>query len=142
MSPFLPLATVIGCGVVYHVAQKASGAVSPWPVLTIAYGAAFAVALFMLGLGWWGRGDAVRWPAARDCVASLALGLAAFGIEAGFFFVYRSGWPLSSAQVITNLSVTAVLAVTGIMVFGEHLTGARAVGLALAAGGATLIARG
>ncbi|WP_394846258.1 EamA family transporter [Pendulispora brunnea] len=138
MSAFFPLAIVVVAGVVYHVAQKASGAVSPWPMLAIAYGAAFAVAIVML----FARGGDARLPAARDCMAGLALGLAAFGIEAGFFFVYRSGWPLASAQVIANLSVTAILAITGIMVFGEHLTAGRAAGLALAAGGATLIARG
>lgn len=133
----LLLALLIASGVVYHLAQRASGAVSPWPMLAVAYGAAFALAsLLAVTTG-------PRWqPGRAELVAGLAVGLAAFGIEAGFFFIYRSGWSLSSASVIANVSVSAILAIVGIAVFGEHLSAARATGLALAAVAAFLIARG
>lgn len=139
MPAMLPLAIVIASGIVYHLAQKASGALTPWPTLAIAYGAAFALTL---GLALTGR-DAARWQLGRgEYTAGLVLGLAVLGIEGGFFFIYRAGWPLASASVIANISVTAILAVVGIIGFGEHLTAVRAAGLALAAAGAALIARG
>jgi uncharacterized membrane protein len=70
------------------------------------------------------------------------VGLACFGIEAGFFFVYRSGWPLSSASVVTSLCITLVLALLGVFGFGEHLSTVRAAGFVLAACGVVLLARG
>lgn len=132
------LATIIVAGVVYHLAQKASGTASPWLMLAIAYAAGLALALVLAAT----QGSSVRWqPAAREWIAGLLLGLAAFGIEAGFFYVYRSGWPLASASVITNISVTSVLALVGIFVFKEQLSATRAWGLLFFAVGATLLAR-
>ena len=137
MSTALPLVTVIVAGIVYHLVQKGAGGSSPWPLLTVAYGAAFALSL-ALALAAGGRAQ----PRPGVWIAGLLLGLAAFGIEAGFFFIYRSGWPLASASVIAGSTVTAILALIGIAVFGDHLTAARASGIALAALAATLIARG
>lgn len=135
----LPLAVVIVSGIVYHVAQKGAGAASPWPMLAIAYGAGFALAL-ALALA---SPHPARWlPVRAEWTAGLLIGLAAFGIEAGFFFIYRSGWPLASASLVANISVNAVLAVVGIIVFGEHLTALRASGLLLAAAGMALLVRG
>jgi drug/metabolite transporter (DMT)-like permease len=139
MSALFLLAVVIVSGIVYHLAQKASGSANPWPMLAVAYGAAFALTIVLTLTR---KGDAGWQPNRLECIAGLAIGLAAFGIEAGFFFIYRAGWPLASASVISNLVVTAVLALAGIGIFGERLSLARAAGLALAAGGATLIARG
>jgi drug/metabolite transporter (DMT)-like permease len=134
----LPLAIVIVSGVVYHLAQKAAGGARPWPMLTVAYGAAFAVTA-VLSLA---SCEPLRWPTARVRGAGLLVGLAAFGIEAGFFYIYRARWPLASASVIANVTVTGILALIGIIVFREHLSLARAAGLALATAGAALIAKG
>ena len=51
-------------------------------------------------------------------------------------------WSGASNNVIANVTVTAILAVIGIVVLGEHLTPARGLGLALALAGAALVARG
>src|SRR5262249_61387036 len=120
----------------HPVAQTAWGAAGPWPMLAVACGSAFALTLVLASR------DAAPWPAGRERAAGLLLGLAAFGIEAGFFFIYRSGWPLASASVIASAAVTATLVVVGILAFGEPLTGSRAAGLALAVVGSALIARG
>jgi drug/metabolite transporter (DMT)-like permease len=134
----LPLAIVIVSGIVYHLAQKASVPTRPWPMLMVAYGAAFAVAVVLTLSG----SAAPGWGGGRTRTVGVLVGLAAFGIEAGFFYIYRAGWPLASASVIANVSVTAILALVGIVVYREPLTVARAAGLTLAAAGAALIARG
>lgn len=139
MSGSFPIAVVVVSGIVYHVAQKASGAARPWPMLMVAYGAALAVTLLISLAG----GNGGGWqPGRREVAWGLLVGLAAFGIEAGFFFIYRAGWPLASASVIASISVAAILALAGIVLFGEPLSMTRAAGLAFAAAGVALIARG
>jgi drug/metabolite transporter (DMT)-like permease len=137
MSGAFPLVVVIVSAVAYHLAQRAAGhaAASPWPMLAVAYGLAFLVAATLAVLSPHSADRGAR-------TAGLWVGLAMLGIEAGFFFVYKAGWPLATASVIGNVSVTLILATIGIVMFGDHLSAARAGGIALAVAGAVLIARG
>jgi drug/metabolite transporter (DMT)-like permease len=137
MSGAFPLVVVIVSAVAYHLAQRAAGhaAASPWPMLAVAYGLAFLVAATLAILSPHSADRGAR-------TAGLWIGLAMLGIEAGFFFVYKAGWPLATASVIGNVSVTLILATIGIVMFGDHLSAARAGGIALAVAGAVLIARG
>jgi hypothetical protein len=56
--------------------------------------------------------------------------------------VPASGWQLSSAPVVASLCVTLILALLGVLRFGENLRAPRAAGLGLAAIGLVLIAGG
>jgi drug/metabolite transporter (DMT)-like permease len=139
MQSALALTTIVVSGVAYHLAQRASAAASPWPMLSVAYAAALALTLGFAGV----TGASSAWrPGRVDCLAGALLGLSAFGIEAGFFYVYRAGWPLASASVIASIVSTAILALVGAAVLGEHLSAARVTGLLLAGLAALLIARG
>ncbi len=141
MPAVLPVLIVIASAVVYHLAQKSLGGstASPWPVLMLAYGVAFAITL-VLALA---TGDgAPRLPGRPERAAALLIAIGAVGIEAGFVFAYRAGWPLASASVVGNVTVTVILATIGILAFGEHVSLARGAGLALAAAGACLVVRG
>src|SRR5262249_46054823 len=84
MAAVLPILVVVVPGTLHHLAQKTAGAATPWPMLAVAYGAALGLTL----LGALVTG-APR-PGRADGVTGLLVGLAAFGIEAGFFFVYRA----------------------------------------------------
>ena len=141
MSAPLAIATVILSGVVYHLAQKTSGGAQPWTMLSVAYGAAFFVSLVLVALSGQQPGAALR-DALAQGVTGVLVGLTAFGVEAGFFYVYRSGWPLATTYLVSSLSIAVLLASLGVLVFGEHLTPWRAAGLALALGGVVLMARG
>lgn len=139
MGNALALATVVVSGVVYHLAQKSAPAAMPWRMLAVAYGAAFVLTA---GLAL-ASGTPSHWqPGRREWTLGLLIGLAVLGIEAGFFFVYRAGWALTSASIVANLSVAALLALIGMTVFGEPLSASRALGLVLAACAVVLIGRG
>jgi len=139
MSPALvPLLLTIAGGAVYHLSQKAVGGARPWSVLAVAYGVAFVASSLL----WWlmpGRGQAIR-PAELGLAA--LIGLAALAIEAGFFLSYRSGWPVGTTALLSNVAVTVVLAAVGVAAYGEALSPTRAVGALLAVLGAWLLARG
>jgi len=135
-----PVVLVIVSAVVYHLAQKSLGTTSsPWPVLALAYAVALVLTL-VLALA--NGDDLLRLPARPEGTAALFIGLGALGVEAGFFFAYRAGWPLASASVIGNTIVTVILAAVGILVLGEHLGPTRGVGLGLAVTAAVLLALG
>lgn len=133
-----PVVLVIVSAVVYHLAQKSLGPTSsPWPVLALAYAVALALTL-VLALA--NGDDLLRLPARADGAAAVLIGLGALGVEAGFFFAYRAGWPLASASVTANTIVTVILATIGALVLGEHIGPTRGTGLALAVIAAVLLA--
>jgi drug/metabolite transporter (DMT)-like permease len=140
--PVLPLLLIIGSGVVYHVAQRAAAGASssPWPLLTLTYGVAFVACLAIA----WAEGGAMfrRVPERGTLLAGVALGMAVLGVELGFFLAYRAGSALNSVSVLSNLGVTAALAVIGIAIIGEAMSAARLCGIGLAAGAAWLIVHG
>lgn len=142
MLAVFPIVIVVVSAVIYHLAQKSLGGgptASPWPTLAFAYGAAFLITLVVA----WATSDgALRLPAKPERSAALMIAIGAIGVEAGFFFVYRAGWPLASASVVANVAVTLILATIGAFAFGEHLTWVRGAGFVIAATGAYLVVQG
>src|SRR5262249_31205584 len=133
------LSIITVAGVVYHLAQRSARGTNPWIVLVVAYAVALALSVTVaLALGAF---DHVEY-SARDAACGAFIGLAAFGIEAGYLFAYRSGLKLGSASVLAGAAGTTALALIGALVFSERITAGRAIGIALATTGAALVARG
>lgn len=108
-------------GVLYHVAQKAvPKAVSPFAAIIIAYFigivlCAVAMLLDPAEQSFRASLKAVNW-------AMLLLGFAAAIIEIGVLLVYRTGWEISTASVVINISVALVLLPTGVFIFQEQVS--------------------
>jgi len=133
----LPLVLVVVGGIAYHLALKASSGGSPWAVLAVAYGLAFAVCV-----GLWLRGGHVTTGMGRGVIAVAAvLGLALVAIEGGYLLAYRSGFAMGSVASLSNTAIVIGLMVVGAAVLGESLTAARIAGVGLAALGAWLVVR-
>jgi drug/metabolite transporter (DMT)-like permease len=61
--------------------------------------------------------------------ASYLLGIAIVGIEIGFLLIYRTGWNLGLAAPFSS-SVTNILLISiGLVIFKEHLTSLKVLGL-------------
>lgn len=134
----LPLALVIGGGIAYHLALRSAASVSPWSILTPAYGLAFLLCAAL----WWRSGKVtVAVPPSVWGVAGV-LALALVAIEGGYLWAYRSGVAMSNATALTNTAVIAVLAVIGVAVLGESWSAGRAAGLSAAVAGVWLVVRG
>ena len=135
----LPILLAVTGGVVYHTAAKSIPKdLAPGLVLTVAYAVALAIsvaAYIALPLG----GDATPRRLAHPAV--LALGLGAAIIELGYVLTYRAAWPISTASVIVNGLVAALLIPVGLLVFHEGMSVRRTAGITLCIAGLWLLRR-
>lgn len=129
---------VIISGVLYHFCQKSiSPDTHPLVSLIITYTTAIILSLaaFTIFPIKNGIADSLRqagWP-------TYALGLAIFGLEAGYLLAYRAGADLSSTAIYTNAAVAIILIPFGLFLFREHLSATRLVGIILCIAGFMLI---
>ncbi|MCA9837572.1 MAG: hypothetical protein KC422_11685 [Trueperaceae bacterium] len=68
-----------------------------------------------------------------------ALALSVFLIELGFLLMYRYGWNLSTANLITGVIINLALLGLGIVLLGEKVSPLNMLGIALSIAGVTLI---
>ena len=69
----------------------------------------------------------------------VALAVSVFMIELGFLLMYRYGWNLSTANLITGVFINSLLIGIGILVLGEKISLINALGLALSLVGVAMI---
>jgi drug/metabolite transporter (DMT)-like permease len=131
---------IIFGGALYHVAQKSvPRAVNPFAAIIIAY--AIGISLGVVGLAF-DRGGGSLLDSVKDSNwAVVAIGASALIIEVGFLLAYRAGWNLSTASVITTVSVAVILIPVGMFVFKEHLSLRSAAGIACCLLGLYLITK-
>ena len=124
--------------VFYQILQKSiSVNVNPAVSLMITYAVAFIVSaiLYFIFPSTQNVADSIK----NANYASYLLGLAVVGIEIGFLLIYRNGWKLGLAAPFSS-SITNVLLVSiGLIVFKEHITGLKLLGLLFCTIGIVLI---
>jgi drug/metabolite transporter (DMT)-like permease len=131
------LLAVVG-GVVYHASAKSIPKdLPPALVLVVAYASALIISAvaYLSVPGTSGAAATGRlWHP-----AVIGLGLGAAMIELGYVLTYRAAWSVSVASVIVNGMVAALLVPLGVLLFGEHLSSARILGLLLCLAGVWLL---
>ena len=120
-SSIFPLALAVLGGVIYHVSQKAlPRSVSPFAAIIIAY--LIGIILCVAGLLLDQRSNSFVMSLKESNWSVVALGTGAVIIEIGFLLAYRAGWNISSASVVSNVSVALLLIPIGLLAFKEHLS--------------------
>lgn len=138
MNYYFGIGLTVLSNILYHVFQKSiPGNVNPLGSLIVTYlTAALACILifpFMPGqTGVVAAFKQVNW-------ASIALGFAIIGLEAGFLLAYRAGWQISLAAGISNAMVAALLVLVGLLFYHEHLSLQNITGVVLCLVGITLM---
>lgn len=69
----------------------------------------------------------------------LALAVSVFMIELGFLLMYRSGWNLSTGNLITGVIINLALVGLGVFLLREHLSAVNLIGIALCIIGVALV---
>jgi drug/metabolite transporter (DMT)-like permease len=125
---YISMLLAILSGAAYHVCQKYMPSdINPLIALSVAYATAFILSIMISfvypsKVGFIDSIKEVNW-------ASFALGLSIVGLEVGFLLVYRSGWNLSLASLIGNVTTSLLLIPVGLMVFKEVISFKNALGI-------------
>jgi len=71
--------------------------------------------------------------------ASFGLAIAIVGIEFGFLMVYRAGWNLGIAAVLTNVVASLILVPVAIFVFKDKLSAVNVAGILVCLAGLVML---
>jgi drug/metabolite transporter (DMT)-like permease len=125
-----PMALLVLSNTVYQICAKSvpDGA-DPMAVLTGTYavGAVASAALyFALNRG----GDLVREYGKLNW-APFVLGIVIVGLEAGWIYAYKAGWPVSTAFIVQSSVLAAALLLVGYWLYQEPLAWNKIVGVVI-----------
>ncbi|NLN81174.1 MAG: EamA family transporter [Clostridiales bacterium] len=133
-----PIALVVLSNVFYQISAKSvPDRMNPLASLTITYviGAVASVILYYAL-----NKDAniileyrkINW-------APFLLGFAVVGLEVGYIYAYKAGWPISMAQIVQASVLAVVLIFVGYLVYHEAMTWNKIAGIIVCLAGLALI---
>ncbi len=109
-------------GVIYHLGQKSFKAnLSPFLLFSISY---LIGSILMLGLYFLTPTKTsfdMNLLSFKSLLPVALIVIGFMGIELGFLYVYKSGLPLSSSNLMTSLGSSILLLIFGITVFQEQI---------------------
>ncbi|HWQ77956.1 MAG TPA: EamA family transporter [Anaerovoracaceae bacterium] len=139
VNPLYPtILLIVLSTVLYHVLQKATPIqVNPMISLFITYITAAVLCLVLFPF--FGKGTALSEQLHKVNWASVALGAAVLGIEAGFLYAYRVGGNISTTNLISSVLTAVALLAIGYFFYHDQITSYKIVGILLCMAGVILI---
>lgn len=130
MSLYWPILLSIAAEVLYQIcAKSAPKSVNPFAALTVMYmigAGASTILYFVLNRG----GNIVsEWKQLNW--ATIILGFAIVGLEAGNLFMYKVGWNLNTGFIVKAGVVASALVIIGYLLFKEQITLSKVIGIVL-----------
>ena len=138
MYYYLPIITVVCSSVIYHVCAKStSPKINAFASLAVTYliGAVVSAALYYLT----SPTKRLAEELSRVNWATLVLGLAIVGLEAGNIFMYKVGWDISLGPLVTSSTLAVTLLAVGVLFYREELSLTKVVGIVLCVAGLILV---
>ena len=135
---YLPIIIVVCSSVIYHVCAKStSPKINAFASLAVTYliGAVVSAALYYLT----SPTKRLAEELSRVNWATLVLGLAIVGLEAGNIFMYKVGWDISLGPLVTSSTLAVTLLAVGVLFYREELSLTKVVGIVLCVAGLILV---
>lgn len=130
LSYIWPIALVVLANTVYQICAKSTPeGMHPLASLTITYTVAAvfsAILFFALSRG----GNLLREYSQLNW-APFVFGLALVGLEVGFIYAYRAGWPVSTASLVQSAFLAVVLIFVGALLYKEAITPSKVAGIVI-----------
>ena len=135
-----PLALVILSNVFYQICTKSvPGGMDPLASLTITYTVG-AVASFVLYYALNRNANILREYSQLNW-APFVLGIVIVGLEVGYIYAYKAGWPVSTAQIVQAAVLAVILIFVGYGLYHESITWNKLIGILICLIGLGLINR-
>ena len=134
-----PLVLVVFSNVVYNISSKSVPAnCSPFIALIATY--LTAAALSFAGYFLFDAHKESLWNAVQKINWSgFLLGISMVGLEIGYIFIYRAGWKISAASLVTNILLAVALVFIGMLCYGEKINFRQLAGIGLCLAGAIIL---
>lgn len=122
------IAVIVLSNIVYNICSKATPKeISPFASLTVTYIIGMITSLIMYfavskGGNILHEYQSLNW-------SSFVLGVAVVGLEAGSIFMYKSGWNISTGQLVYSSILAICLIIIGYLFYHEAITLTKAMGV-------------
>lgn len=133
-----PLGLVVLSNVFYQICAKSvPDKMNPLASLTITYlvGAIMSLVLYYA----LNQGGNIIKEYQKVNWAPFVLGLVIVGLEVGFIYAYKAGWPVSTAQIVQAAVLAVILIAVGYVLYREPITWNKIVGIVVCLAGLGLI---
>ena len=130
MSYIWPIALVVFSNVVYQICAKSvPREMDTMASMTVTYlvGAACSAALFFL----MNRGGSLLQEYGKMNAAPVLLGISVVGLEVGFLYAYKAGWPVSTASTVQSAFLAIALLAVGALLYHEVITLNKVIGVVI-----------
>ena len=133
-----PLGLIVLSNVVYQVCTKSvPEGMHPLASLTVTYAVAAVLSLILyLALR---KDGTIVGEYKKLNWAPFVLGLVIVGLEAGYIYAFKAGWPVSALQIIQAAAVAVILIYVGFVVYKEPITIKKTIGILVCLAGLYLI---
>lgn len=133
-----PIGLVVISNVFYQICAKSvPEKMNPLASLTITYvvGAIASLVLYFA----LNRGESIVLEYQKTNWAPFILGIVIVGLEVGYIYAYKAGWPVSVAQIVQSAVLAVILIFVGYMLYKEAITWNKIVGIVICLAGLGLI---
>ncbi len=134
----LPIMIVVASNCFYHIFSKSTPhGINAFGTLMITYlTATIITGIFFIFIV---KPENVLIELGKINWASIGLGIAIIGLEAGYLFAYRVGWQVNTAPLIANTCLAIALIFIGALLYKESITIKQLAGIVICLIGIILI---
>lgn len=126
-----PLILIVGANILYQICTKSTPeSIDPFASLTVTYAISTVTSVICYfifnhsGNGLLKEYSQVNW-------ATVALGVTLVGLEVGFIYAYKVGWPVSVLSTVQGALLAMALIFVGFVLFQEAITMNKVIGIAI-----------
>lgn len=133
-----PLALVVLSNVFYQISAKSlPEGINPFASLTLTYMVAALTSLILYYA--LGKSPNILNEYSKANWVPFVLGVSIVGLEVGYIYAYKAGWPVSTAQIVQAAALAVVLIFVGNLLYKESLTWNKLAGIIVCLFGLGLI---
>lgn len=133
-----PIALVVVSNVIYQICAKSvPQQMHPLASLTVTYTVSALVSLVLFFI--LNRGGNLFKEYGKLNWAPIVFGVVLVGLEVGFIYAYKAGWPVSTAQTVQSAVLAVALLFVGYLLYREPLRWNKLVGVLICLAGLVLI---